>query len=92
MLRKILTHMIHNVELSGAPQKRTLKNKLTIELQPGNNNYTIILSRENVYPSSTEWNTVMIHFPYPIIIPSYKQYDTGDKYCLSGIIPKQEGE
>lgn len=90
MLQKMLAQMIYNVEVSGRPQYRTLKNKLTITIQPNPNSYTLTLSREDVYPSFKEWETVIWHFPYFVEIVQPEKVDNGNVYALTAYIPKEK--
>jgi len=66
-----LSQMIDNVIISNVGQHRKLKNGLTIFLLAHPQGYTLVLSREDVFPSDKEWETVCKHFPYslPDVIP-----------------------
>jgi hypothetical protein len=66
MLTEILARMISNVEIGQTRQVRRLKNGLVILIEPRDDDYLLILGRDNIYPSIHEWNTVVRNFPYPI--------------------------
>ena len=89
MLDKIIIQMIHNIKFSHRGQYRKLKNGLTIELFPLSNSYILMLSREDVYPSDTEWQTVINNFPYSIGVTSFERQERWGKYNLIGNIPKE---
>ena len=48
-----------------------------------------MLSREDVYPSDTEWQTVINNFPYSIGVTSFERQERWGKYNLIGDVPKE---
>ena len=65
MLKKMLEQMYQDAHLRGQiPQKRRLQRGLHISLTCHLQGVTLIISRDDKYPSAQEWTTVINAFPY----------------------------
>jgi hypothetical protein len=67
MLDMILNQMIYEARHSTSHVSyRKLKNALRIHIQSEKNTIVLTLGRDKVYPSETEWNTVLRSWPFKI--------------------------
>jgi len=87
MLTQLINQMIDDTR-QGKPARRTLKHGLRISILQRLNEYTLIISRDTVYPDSKEWETVLKHWPYKIerVEPS-KIVDSDRRMALKANIP-----
>jgi hypothetical protein len=99
MLTQLINQMIDDTK-QGKPARRRLNQGLHVSIlqrpacaclgrQAGRPNaYTLIISRDKVYPSEQEWETVLKHWPYRVehIQPS-KIVDSDRRMALKAEIP-----
>lgn len=65
MLKKLLEQMYQDAFMRGqVPQKRRLQRGLHISLTCHSQGVTLIISRDEQYPSAQEWKAVINAFPY----------------------------
>lgn len=104
-LRSTLATLFQHALLNpGQPIKTKLKNGLVICLtatmpnlgstgliHPPKNNYLILnLHRAKVYPSATEWNTVLNHFPFLTGAAVPTKLTNNGTFTFRAAIPIQE--
>lgn len=88
-LTDILQEMLDEANRS-AIAVRKLKNGLTIGIQADTTSYTVILARDDVYPSAKEWETIFRRFPYYCLVPDATQTTTRNgRKALKGRVPKR---
>lgn len=63
MLNQMLSQMLSDTK-QGKPARRKLNGGLHIAIAARSSAYTLILSRDQEYPSPKEWETVLKHWPY----------------------------
>ena len=87
MLTQLINQMIDDTK-QGKPARRRLKQGLHISIVRRPNAYTLIISRDTVYPDGKEWETVLRHWPYHVeqIKPS-KIIDSDRRMALKANIP-----
>jgi len=93
MLTQLINQMINDTR-QGKPARRRLKQGLHVSIlqRPAcagrPNAYTLIISRDTVYPSEQEWETVLKHWPYHVeIIQPSKIVDSDRRMALKADIP-----
>jgi len=65
MLKQMLSQMYQDAFMRDkVPQKRKLKNNLHLTITSHSEGVTFEISRDNVYPSISEWKTCLNYFPY----------------------------
>jgi len=63
----ILSDLLQRAEANpGQPVMTRLTNNLRIDLKVAGNVTMLLISRSDVFPSLTEWHTVLRHWPYPV--------------------------
>lgn len=74
---------------AGSPIVRRLYSGLRIEILCVSNDVTLTLTRDNTYPSMSEWDTVLKHFPFvpPKIMPQTQQ--AGSRYTIYARFPSE---
>jgi hypothetical protein len=83
--------MLFDARTSGVPQSRKLKSGLTIKITVYTTNVTILLARDNTYPSLKEWKTMLEHFPYKVENGEPDEYINRDgKYTLRGSVQTRQ--
>jgi hypothetical protein len=67
---------------AGQKVVRKLNKGLRIEMSYLNNKVTLVITRDEKYPSLQEWETVLNLFPYPVptVEPVWEQQ--GSRYCI----------
>lgn len=87
-LAQILEDMLAEAKAKNV-SKRRLKNGLRIEIKVIRNDVKVTLERPQVFPSATEWDTVMKNFPYstPRVLPA--PLLDGSRFLLTGTVPSQ---
>jgi len=87
-LSEILEDMLAEAKAKTRSYRR-LGHGLSVEIKVVQLEVTVTLERDDVYPSTREWDTVMNHFPYntPRILPTPSQ--RGNRLCISGKVPTQ---
>jgi hypothetical protein len=87
-LSEILEDMLSEAKAKTKSYRR-LGRGLSVELKVMQHEVTVTLEREDVYPSTQEWDTIMKHFPYntPRILPATSQ--RGNRLCITGKVPTQ---
>jgi hypothetical protein len=63
-LTDMLQAMMDETMRTGGRVKRKLGNNLHVAITGEMNHYIVEISRDNVFPSASEWNTLIKHFPY----------------------------
>jgi hypothetical protein len=87
MLTQLINQMIDDTR-QGKPARRWLKQGLHISIVQRPNAYTLIISRDTVYPSEQEWETVLKHWPYHVeIIQPSKIVDSDRHMALKADLP-----
>jgi len=75
---------------AGIKTVRKLPNGLRIELTCISQDVQLTLTRDTVYPSEQEWQTVSKYFPYPIPKDvDIKTRQEGSRYIMTARIPSQ---
>jgi len=91
MLTKILEQMLFDARTSGLPQIRKLKSGLFIKIIVYTTNVTVVLARDNTYPSLKEWKTVLDHFPYKVENGEpVENINKNGKYTLRGSVQTRQ--
>jgi hypothetical protein len=92
MLRQLLQGMLDEAVLKeGIVVKKKLKENLHIALVMTKKDMQLSLSRDKVYPSLSEWKTVLANFPY--IVPSVAPIqfvDSNKRFAVRGKLPRRE--
>lgn len=87
MLTQIITQMLQAAKETGAVQRRKLKNDLHITIIQQTTHWTLILRRDNIYPSEQEWQTVLRHWPYEVGQVQPEKRFVRSAYTLRGSVP-----
>jgi len=87
MLTNLIRQLIDDTR-QGKPARRRLNQGLHVSILQRPNAYTLIISRDKVYPSEQEWKTVLKHWPYHVehIQPS-RIIDSDRRMALKADIP-----
>lgn len=92
MLRPFLQAMLDDaVRKPGGVVRKRFTKGLHIALMVTEKSVQISLSRDKVYPSEREWQTVLAHFPY--IVPKVepiKFVDGLKRFAMRGKLPRRE--
>lgn len=92
MLRQLLQSMLDEASLNeGTLVKRKLKGNLHIAMVMTKKDVQISLSRDNTYPSVSEWKTTLTQFPY--IVPQVAPIsfvDSDRRYAMRAKLPRRE--
>jgi hypothetical protein len=89
-LNFVLTMLLHRAEMSpGQVMDTKLPSGLTVKVNCEIDGTTrLLLARENVYPSDTEYATILAHWPYDVsldVVPEKFEYSNNYKshwFCL----------
>jgi len=92
MLRQLLQSMLDEASRSeGTVVKRKLKENLHLAIVITKKDVQLSISRDKVYPSVSEWKTVLANFPY--ILPSVepvKFVDSSKRFAMRAKLPRRE--
>lgn len=92
MLRQLLKGMLDEASRNeGTMVKRKLKENLHIALVMTKKDVQVSISRDKVYPSVSEWKTVLANFPYfvPQVEP-IKFNDSHKRFAMRAKLPRRE--
>lgn len=92
MLKKLLQSMLDEaVKAPKAVVKRKLKENLHIALAVTDKDVQISISRDKVYPSASEWKTVLANFPYQVQPAAPISFiDSDRRYAMRTKLPRRE--
>lgn len=92
MLRQLLQAMLDEASRNeGTVVKRNLKKNLHLAMVMSKSDVQLSISRDTVYPSVSEWKTVLANFPY--ILPTVEPIQFVDslrRYALRAKLPRRE--
>lgn len=92
MFTQMLSQMMEACKTTGPVQRRRLKHGLHITLVLRSTTWTLILRRDDVYPSEQEWDTVLRHWPYRVEHVTAERRFVQQVYTLRGEVPKQKAK
>jgi hypothetical protein len=88
-LTQILTDMLAEAKAKGRANRR-LKSGLHVEMILTPASVKIILWRDSARPSTSEWNTILKHFPYTVPPTEPEPETAGIRLAIHGTVPTQK--
>lgn len=90
MLTKLIQEMITKSTQAGRPIARRLQHGLWITIESQNESHTLIIARDEQYPSEQEWKTVLNHWPYKVDPCEPKKVMQYHRMAFKANIPKDK--
>lgn len=90
-LRETLDNMLREAQLTKLPARRNLARGLRVAIRLEGKLIDLQLARGDIYPSLSEWKTVLQQWPVPVsVVKPPKALVKGNEYFLKGQVRAQE--